>query len=211
VIFVIHSPQPVFFLPDYHTDHSFAQTFQEQKDLLFYRAIRISWEEDLRLGMDIREARIPWPLLTRECRDQGSYLLVLTLPVEMTISVGSLGQIHFPAGYYLYAGSAKRNLTKRLDRHLRRRKNFHWHIDYLRDIASSCCALPFRTRDEIEHELASNLDRIADWSIPKFGASDCSCPSHLFGMAANPLHREDFLKLLQYFRMDRLIDNFRGI
>ncbi|MFA5180703.1 MAG: DNA/RNA nuclease SfsA [Syntrophales bacterium] len=204
VIFVIHSPHPGFFLPDYHTDYAFSQTFQEHKELLFYRAIRIAWRDDLRLGMDIREARIPWPLLARECRDQGSYLFLLTLPADLTISVGSLGQTHFPAGYYLYAGSAKRNMAKRLDRHLRKRKNFQWHIDYLRDVASSCLALPFRTQDDLEHDLAAALDGIVDWSIPKFGASDCSCPSHLFGMATNPLKRTDFLKLIQYFRMDRL-------
>ncbi|HAJ28320.1 MAG TPA: DNA/RNA nuclease SfsA [Syntrophus sp. (in: bacteria)] len=204
VIFVIHSPGPAFFLPDYHTDYAFSQTFQEQKDLLFYRALRVSWQDDLRLGRGIRDESIPWPLLARECRDQGSYLLLITLPAGVTISVGSLGRINFPAGYYLYAGSAKRNLAKRLDRHLRKRKNFHWHIDYLRDVASSCIALPFRTQDDLEHVLAAALVKIADWSIPKFGASDCSCPSHLFGMEVNPLHRPDFLGLLQYFRMDRL-------
>ncbi len=204
VIFVIHSSHPGFFLPDYHTDYAFSQTFQEKKDLLFYRALRISWQNDLRLDRGIQEASIPWPLLARECRDQGSYLLLLTIPAGITISVGSLGRIHFPTGYYLYAGSAKRNLAKRLDRHLRKRKNFHWHIDYLRDRASSCLALPFRTQDDLEHVLAAALGKIADWTIPKFGASDCSCPSHLFGTAANPLYRPDFLELLQYFRMDRL-------
>jgi len=206
VIFVIHSPHPGFFLPDYHTDFAFSQTFLEKKARLFYRAISISWQNNLRLGMNIREATIPWPLLDRECRDQGSYLLLLTLPADTAVSVGSMGRIHFPAGYYLYAGSAKRNLSKRLERHLRKRKNFHWHIDYLRDGASSCLALPFRTQDDLEHDLAAALGNIADWSIPKFGASDCSCPSHLFGMTVNPLHKSDFLKLLQYFRMDRLND-----
>ena len=204
VIFVIHAPHPGFFLPDYHTDYAFSQTFQDKKDLLFYRALRISWQKDLRLDMNIQEASIPWSLLARECRDQGSYLLLLTLPADVAVTVGSLGRIHFPAGYYLYTGSAKRNMAKRLDRHLRKRKNFHWHIDYLRDVASSCFALPFRTRDDLEHDLAGALSNIADWSIPKFGASDCSCPSHLFGMATNPLHRPEFLELLQYFRMDRL-------
>jgi sugar fermentation stimulation protein A len=204
VIFVIHSPRPSLFLPDYHTDYDFSQTFGEQQDLLFYRALRVSWQDDLRLGTDIREASIPWPLLARECRDQGSYLLLLTLPADRVVAVGSLGRIHFPAGHYLYVDAAKRNLSKRMERHLRKRKNFPCHIDYLQDMASSCLALPFRTQDDIEHDLAAALDKIADWSIPKFGAPDCSCPSHLFAMAANPLFRPDFLKLLQYFRMDRL-------
>jgi sugar fermentation stimulation protein A len=204
VIFVIHSPRPAFFLPDYHTDFAFSQTFQELKDSLFYRAIRIAWRDDLRLDGDIGEAGIPWPLLARECRDRGSYLLLLTFPADVRLSVGALGPLHFPAGYYIYAGSAKRSMGKRLERHLRKRKRFHWHIDCLREAASACLALPFRTGDDIEHGLAAAVGGIADWSISRFGSSDCSCPSHLFGMATNPLLRTDFLELIQHFRMDRL-------
>jgi sugar fermentation stimulation protein A len=40
--------------------------------------------------------------------------------------------------------------------------------------------------------------------VPGFGSSDCSCGSHLFGMAEDPLHSPEFIALLQYFRMDRL-------
>jgi sugar fermentation stimulation protein A len=91
-----------------------------------------------------------------------------------------------------------------VERHLRRRKRFHWHIDYLRDRADSCTALPFRASEDLEHDLASALDRIADWSIPRFGSSDCRCPTHLFGFNENPARTPGFIELLLKFRIDRL-------
>jgi hypothetical protein len=43
--------------------------------------------------------------------------------------IGKLGCINFKQGFYAYAGSAKKNLTYRVERHYSREKN--WHIDYL--------------------------------------------------------------------------------
>jgi sugar fermentation stimulation protein A len=91
-----------------------------------------------------------------------------------------------------------------MERHLRKRKNFFWHIDYLRDHAEVCMAVPIRSQTKLEHELASAICRIADWSIPRFGASDCSCDTHLFAMNDNPIHSQKFLDILQHFRIDRL-------
>ena len=31
----------------------------------------------------------------------------------------------------MYTGSAKKNIDKRIERHLSKKKNLHWHIDYL--------------------------------------------------------------------------------
>jgi sugar fermentation stimulation protein A len=50
------------------------------------------------------------------------------------------------------------------------------------------------------------MSQIAEWSIPGFGSTDCSCETHLFAMASNPIQSEGFQKLLQYFRMDRYSD-----
>ncbi|MDD5169536.1 MAG: DNA/RNA nuclease SfsA [Syntrophales bacterium] len=204
VVFVVSSPRARFFLPDYHTDFAFARTFQDTKDSLFIKAVGISWHEDLTLADEIRDISIPWRLLAREARDRGCYILILRLTEDRTLTIGGLGNLFFPRGYYCYVGSAKRNLTKRLERHLRKRKKFFWHIDYLRDAAATCTAIPIRTGDHLEHELAAAVGRIADHSIPSFGSSDCRCPSHLFGMEEDPLHTPAFIELLQYFRMDRL-------
>jgi len=204
VIFVVHWPRGRYFLPDYHTDFDFAQTFLTLKDKLIYRAVSVSWKDDLSLGENSRELEIPWKVLGREAQDGGSYILIMHILRDSIISVGSLGQVSFPRGYYIYVGSARTNLTKRIERHLRKRKNFFWHIDYLRDHADRCVPLAIRSHTPLEHEVAFAVSRIADWSVPGFGSSDCSCETHLFGMHENPIHSRKFLDLLQYFRMDRL-------
>jgi sugar fermentation stimulation protein A len=204
VIFVVHSPLARFLLPDYHTDFAFARTFFSLKDRLIYRAVSVTWRENLTLGEDVRELEIPWEVLDREAVDSGSYMLILHLFEDITISVGSLGHLTFSRGFYIYVGSAKKNLTKRMERHLRKRKKFFWHIDYLREHAERCMALPIRSQTLLEHEVAFALNRIADWSVPGFGSSDCSCDTHLFAMHDNPVHSHEFIDVLQHFRIDRL-------
>ena len=204
VIFVVHWPLARFFLPDYHTDFAFARTFLSLKDRLMYRAVSVTWRENLALGEEVHELEIPWKALDREALDSGSYMLILHLLEDITISVGSLGHVTFPRGFYIYVGSAKKNLTRRMERHLRKRKKVFWHIDYLREHAERCMALPIRSSTSLEHEVAFALNRIADWSVPGFGSSDCSCDTHLFAMHDNPVHSHKFIDVLQYFRIDRL-------
>jgi Uri superfamily endonuclease len=63
----------------------------------------------------------------------GSYVLWLRLDLERQITIGRLGSFYFPAGNYLYAGSAAGpgGVRARVLRHLRVEKCLHWHIDYL--------------------------------------------------------------------------------
>ena len=63
--------------------------------------------------------------------NSGTYQLVIHLEADRIITVGKLGRFHFPAGYYIYSGSAQKNLTHRISRHLRKKKPLRWHIDYL--------------------------------------------------------------------------------
>jgi sugar fermentation stimulation protein A len=92
-----------------------------------------------------------------------------------------------------------------MSRHLRKRRNFHWHIDYLRDRSSVLACLPIRSAVTLECEMAGAVMRIADGSVPCFGSSDCACPSHLFRFASNPLKTPGFIEMLLYFRIDRLV------
>jgi len=205
VLWVVHTPTVRYFMPDYHTDLAFARAFLDLRNRLFYRAVSIHWTDDLILGDGCRALEVPWDLLAREAHDGGSYFIRLHFPEDREMDVGSLGRIVIKKGYYLYVGSAKKNLSQRVERHLRKKKRFFWHIDYLRDQAASSFAIPIRTADAIEHDLAAAVAKVSDWSIPRFGSSDCSCGSHLFGMAEDPVHNSRFIELLQYFRMDRLI------
>jgi len=204
VLFVIHWPRVRYFLPEYHTDPLFARALQEARRKLLVKAVAVGWRKDITLSRRVRDVPIPWRVLEREGMDGGSYVVVLNLRRKRRIRVRSLGEVLFERGYYLYVGSAARRLTARIDRHRRMRKRFHWHIDWLRDQAEFHGAFPVRTRDRLECRMAVALGKIAGWSVPGFGSSDCPCGTHLFAMDSDPLKNTDFIRFLMYFRIDRL-------
>lgn len=57
--------------------------------------------------------------------------LVIRLRRRQAIDIGRFGPFAFPAGYYVYTGSAKRGLESKIARRLRKGKRVRWHIDYL--------------------------------------------------------------------------------
>ena len=92
---------------------------------------------------------------------------------------------------------------KRLERHKRKRKGMHWHIDYFRNEAKVLAALPVRTRmiwniscagtDKGRRLVHLSLwcDRLPGrWSI--------------FWFIKNPLHEKGFMDIVERFRMNRL-------
>lgn len=204
VIFLVHWTNARWFLPDYHTDIEFARTLYEVRKDILVKAVSIGWKKDLTLGPAIRELQIPWDIVKREARDRGSYIMIMHLEEDALIRVGALGPISFRRGYYLYTGSAKKNMTKRIERHMRKRKNLFWHIDYLREGADYCIPIPVRSSTSLECLIAKRLGELTDWSIADFGSSDCHCKGHLFGMDRNPLEDPRFIAMIQHFRIDRL-------
>ncbi|MCP9456712.1 MAG: GIY-YIG nuclease family protein [Nitrospira sp.] len=107
-----------------------------------------------------------------------TYQLLIRLAAPQRIQIGRLGTFSFPAGYYVYTGSARRHLEARVARHLSRSKNLHWHIDYLvaapgARIIGVCCV------SEMECTVVG-LTR-GDVVVSGFGSSDCrsGCGSHL--------------------------------
>jgi sugar fermentation stimulation protein A len=205
VLFVVHWPFAEVFMPDYHTDLNFSQTFLQVRDRVEVIPVSVRWEKDLSLSPNIKFLKIPWETIEKEARDQGSYLLILNLKRIRKINVGKLGEVHFRKGFYIYVGSAMANLSKRMQRHRRLRKKHHWHIDELRAVAEFHSVLAIRSSNRLECEIAKAMSEIAQWSVSGFGSTDCSCETHLFGMSCDPLHSEAFHKLLQYFRMDRYL------
>ncbi len=203
VLFLAHSRRVDRFLPDYHTDLDFAQTLLRLRSRLDVVAAAISWRPALGLPRRVDRLPIDWEMLAREARDQGAYLLLLHLTRPRRLQVGKLGSLRFAAGYYLYVGSAMANLTARVNRHLRRRKAFHWHIDYLRAVASEVTAMPIRSSRRQECELARDLDALLERGPRGFGCSDCDCPVHLYWSRDNPLHEKRFHRLIQAYRMPR--------
>lgn len=107
-----------------------------------------------------------------------TYQLEIAVARPLRIAVGRFGTFRFPAGRYVYTGSARRNLEARVARHLRREKTPRWHIDWLL-LASgvSVTAVRRSSRDECVVNRATRGTAL----VPGFGASDCraGCGSHL--------------------------------
>jgi Uri superfamily endonuclease len=114
----------------------------------------------------------------------GTYLLGLRLPKAARLRVGRLGRFHFPAGLYLYAGTAlgSGGLAARVGRHLGGARRVHWHVDYLLRQAS-VETVGWRTgAARLECRWARLIESWAYAIVvaPRFGASDCRCPAHLW-------------------------------
>lgn len=96
------------------------------------------------------------------------------------LEIGRLGTFEFPAGLYLYCGSALNGLKGRIRRHLRRDKKHHWHIDRLTAVAPVAqvwwvvegARRECRWADAIKEQGGQIVAR-------RFGSSDCKCSSHL--------------------------------
>ncbi len=121
------------------------------------------------------------PKISNASKTRGTYALVIFLPRRSTIRIGKLGAFDFPRGYYLYIGSALNGLAARLARHLRKRKKKHWHIDYFLERAriKEVWTHQGDERFECVWAQASLAMPNAKISVPRFGASDCSCATHL--------------------------------
>lgn len=120
-------------------------------------------------------------------------MLALRLSAAQWIAVGRLGSIEFPAGWYLYVGSARGpgGLVARVARHRRQMgsgKQAHWHIDMLRDRAAWAGVWARTGREHLECAWAAALRSLpgATGVAPGFGASDCRCPTHLVSVSALP-------------------------
>jgi sugar fermentation stimulation protein A len=122
--------------------------------------------------------------------NSGVYLAIFRLPRTQVIAIGRLGSFTLRRGFYMYVGSAQRNLEARLTRHCRRRKPLHWQIDYLSIEAPFVGALVLRGPKSWECRLASILAKHYARPIARFGASDCRCGGHLFWC---PARRGDIL------------------
>ena len=121
--------------------------------------------------------------------DKGIYCLVFDNPA-CTLRIGALGPVPFPAGWHIYTGSALGSGgLARLLRHItlsqRKDKTPKWHVDYLSTDSRFMLRYTVHavTEGRFECRLAGTL---GDPGIPRFGCSDCTCPSHLLSRETDP-------------------------
>lgn len=204
MLFVVHSPSCFAFLPEFHTDPDFARALYTFREKLRIHAVAVRWDESGNFAY-VRSLSIPWKVYEEEARNRGSYLLAGYLKEDAYIPVGSLGKQFFARGFYLYVGSAMQSLSQRIQRHFRKTKKKHWHIDFLLPFLEDLRAFPIQSSERLECALAQELKGISQ-EVPFFGASDCSCASHLFYMPQPPLENEAFVEVLLRFRIGRVAE-----
>ncbi len=117
---------------------------------------------------------------------KGTYILVLQLDrLVPGLRIGKLGVFDFAPGFYLYVGSAfgAGGLAARLAHHRRVQKpRPHWHIDYLRPEARLREAWTVGGPERFECRWCRALAAVPALSapVPRFGAGDTRCCTHLF-------------------------------
>ncbi len=201
MVFMVHYPGAIWFMPDFHTDYDFSTAMLNARNDIKFLPLSVQWRPDLTIGPKVNILPVPWEYLKAEVHDRGSYILLLALTEGRFIEVGKLGRIMFPKGHYLYVGSAMLNLRARINRHIRKTKRLRWHIDYLAKEADSLIPIPIRSSNRQECEIAGSLSLIMREGAHNFGSSDCDCPTHLFWSEENPIHRKDFHDIIHKFRM----------
>ena len=116
----------------------------------------------------------------KSCRNSPiTYQLVIDVIQPLTCVVGRLGEFAFPAGRYVYTGSARHAFEARVVRHCTRGdKRLRWHIDYLLEAPGVSVVEVVRSR---RGECALNKKTGGTVPVPHFGASDCraGCGAHL--------------------------------
>jgi Uri superfamily endonuclease len=119
----------------------------------------------------------------------GCYSLIIDLRRKKTVRVGQLGEAVFPAGTYVYTGSAMKGLRTRLKRHCSQKKKIHWHIDYLLTLPEArikkIILYPAALGQECRQNKRIAAEPDAAVIFKNFGASDCKsgCVTHLLYFA----------------------------
>lgn len=128
--------------------------------------------------------------------NRGIYSLILHLAQSTVLQTGSLGELPYQAGYYVYTGSARgAGGFSRIQRHVRVSEGVnttrHWHIDYLLPHTLPLAVTTLSTAEDLECQISEQIKTGTCGSIQNFGSTDCRCSSHL--------HRHiDFSTLLMH-------------
>lgn len=111
VLFIIHSVQIRWFMPDYHTDPAFSRTLLEVRNDVEIIPLAVSWRRNFQLGATVRRVPIPWEHVARELGDRGNFLLLCREKARSTEK--DEGPFHFfvgwcPSGLFSFLRGAAR-------------------------------------------------------------------------------------------------------
>ena len=135
-------------------------------------------------------------MITNFVSNSGIYLIELFAKSEFSISNPKFKNVIFPRGFYYYIGSAQKNLSSRIKRHLATEKKIHWHIDYLTTHKSVSLPKIYifpNAEKHFEAEIANNFCHYfgAKIIVEGFGNSDTKeTKTHLFFNNENYLYEK---------------------
>jgi len=121
--------------------------------------------------------------------DSGAYAILFSLLNDCQTYIPKYGHVVFKKGFYVYSGSAKKNLIHRVTRHSKKDKKVKWHIDYFSILDSVKPLKMFLFFDKNECEINSFFYASGGKStIKNFGSSDCKngCLSHFLYFKKRP-------------------------
>jgi Uri superfamily endonuclease len=117
-------------------------------------------------------------VVTNSLNAPRTYQLFIEVTLPVRVEVGRFGVFDFPAGFYVYTGSARKNFEARVSRHQALEKKRRWHIDYLLAAPGVCVREVQRFSAD---ECQVNASFAGEVVVKGFGSSDCrsGCGSHL--------------------------------
>jgi Uri superfamily endonuclease len=129
-----------------------------------------------------------------------TYTLLIEYTKNHRVKVGAKGFVDIKEGSYLYVGSAKKSWEKRVGRHLSKEKKMRWHIDYLLSTAGTSIVEVWINHDSCECDTAKAISNLKTSAViaKKMGSSDCSCPTHFFGLQGGFQYLKELLDELGF-------------
>lgn len=200
LVFLVPTGGGRTFIPDLHGDAVFARTLMAAKNI-DVRAVGVTLTDPVTVDLDSsRNLHIEQAAVQENLGRGGTYLLVLENSSMKRVVVGKLGRVRFSKGYYVYVGSGMNGVDRRVGRHYRDKKRFHWHIDYITPSHMPIRkSYTIRRSLNLEERIAMRCEKISHGSIDGFGSSDSSRRSHLFFFSSPPQKRRDFLDMILDF------------
>lgn len=199
-LFMIMSPQVEYFLPAYHIDYRFSQTFLDVKNFIRTDAFALGFDPDFTEVITIEPVKIPHRFIEDELRDRGFYLLLLELAEPKTITPQDNRRVLCKEGYYVCVGKAEKELNREAARHKQKSKKKKRPIDHLTAEAEMITPIPIITGEPLASGLVDRLGPLADRRIAgPFSGNGIIGP--LFYFSANPLLNRGFINLIQDSRI----------
>jgi len=126
----------------------------------------------------------------RHINQPGTYALVYQCTTPFRATVGKLGPMEGGPGCWIYVGSAfgSGGLKARLRHHLKPSQRPHWHLDYIKAGLQPLEIWVTADTEKREHAWAQVFSGLQGSTCPAagFGATDCSCRSHLIFRSRRP-------------------------